>query len=61
MNAICTFRRVIVRVCAVCIGALVVDAAYSKGKHDAYKECLNIVNEGIAELENVENKEGEAQ
>ena len=57
MRTIGKFRKAIARVCAVCIGVLIVDAAYSKGKYDAYKECHDIVVEGIAELDSVITEE----
>ena len=60
MKAKGKFMEVVVKVCAVCMGIIIVDTAYNKGKRDAYKECLNIVKDGLAELE-MEKEEEEAQ
>ena len=60
MKAIDTFRKVVVRVCAVCIGVMIVDTAYNTGKRNAYKECRDLVIEKMSELD-MENEEGEAQ
>ena len=60
MKAKGKFMEVVVKVCAVCMGIIIVDTAYNKGKRDAYKECRDLVIEKMSELE-METKEEEAQ
>ena len=58
MRAIDALRKVVVRVGMVCMGVIIVDTAYNKGKRDAYKECSDLIIEKMSELE-MEDKEAE--
>ena len=58
MKAIDALRKVVVRVGMVCMGVIIVDTAYSKGKRDAYRECHDLIIEKMSELE-MEEEEAE--
>lgn len=59
MRAKGKFMEVVVKVCAVCIGIIVVDTAYSKGKRDAYKECAELIKREITDLESIEDEKAQ--
>lgn len=59
MRAKGKFMEVVVKVCAVCMGIIVVDTAYNRGKRDAYKECTELLKREFPELESMEEKEAE--
>lgn len=59
MNVIGKFRKAVVKVCAVCIGIIIVDTAYNKGKCDAYKECRDLVMDELDKIESMEEEEAQ--
>lgn len=59
MKAKGKFMEAVVKVCAVCMGIIVVDTAYNKGKRDAYKECTELLKREITGLESMEEEEAQ--